>query len=36
MLTGDHPDAARDRAAVGIKDWRARVRPEEKAAAVNG
>jgi len=35
MLTGDHPDAARAIAQqVGIKDWRARVKPDEKAAAV--
>jgi Cu+-exporting ATPase len=35
MLTGDSPDAARAIAeAAGIKDWRARVKPQEKAAAV--
>ncbi len=36
MLTGDHPEAARSIAeAAGIKDWRARVKPQEKAAAVS-
>ncbi len=35
MLTGDHPDAAKAIAEeAGIKDWRARVMPQEKAAAV--
>jgi len=35
MLTGDHPDAARAIAIeAGIKDWRARVKPQDKAAAV--
>ncbi len=35
MLTGDHPDAAQAIAGeAGIKDWRARVKPQEKAAAV--
>ncbi|MDP2788072.1 MAG: heavy metal translocating P-type ATPase [Pseudomonadota bacterium] len=35
MLTGDHPDAAKAIAEqAGIKDWRARVKPQEKAAAV--
>jgi Cu+-exporting ATPase len=35
MLTGDHPDAAQAIAEeAGIKDWRARVKPQDKAAAV--
>jgi P-type Cu+ transporter len=35
MLTGDHPDAAKAIALqAGIQDWRARVKPQEKAAAV--
>ena len=35
MLTGDHPDVAKAIAEqVGIKDWRARVKPQDKAAAV--
>jgi Cu+-exporting ATPase len=35
MLTGDHPDAAQAIAEeAGIKDWRARIKPQEKAAAV--
>lgn len=35
MLTGDHADAARAIAEqAGIKDWRARVKPQDKAAAV--
>jgi len=35
MLTGDHPDAAKAIAEeAGIKDWRARVKPQEKATAV--
>jgi Cu+-exporting ATPase len=36
MLTGDHPDAAKAIAEqAGIKDWRARVKPQDKAAAVS-
>ncbi len=36
MLTGDHPDAAKAIAEqAGIKDWRARVKPQEKAAAID-
>ena len=36
MLTGDHPDAAQAIAQqAGISDWRARVKPQEKASAVN-
>jgi Cu+-exporting ATPase len=35
MLTGDHPDAAQAIAEeTGIQDWRARVKPQDKAAAV--
>ena len=35
MLTGDHPDAAQAIAEeAGIGDWRARVKPQDKAAAV--
>jgi Cu+-exporting ATPase len=35
MLTGDHPDAAQAIAEeAGIKDWRARVKPQVKAATV--
>jgi Cu+-exporting ATPase len=35
MLTGDHPEAAQAIAIeAGIKDWRARVKPREKAATV--
>jgi Cu+-exporting ATPase len=35
MLTGDHPDAAQAIAEqAGIKDWRARVKPQDKAAAI--
>jgi P-type Cu+ transporter len=36
MLTGDHPDAAKAIAnQAGIQDWRARVKPQEKSAAVS-
>ena len=36
MLTGDHPDAAQAIAEeAGIQDWRARVKPQDKAAAIN-
>jgi Cu+-exporting ATPase len=36
MLTGDHPDAAKAIAGeAGITDWRARVKPGDKAAAVS-
>ncbi|MFZ5484581.1 MAG: heavy metal translocating P-type ATPase [Pseudomonadota bacterium] len=35
MLTGDHPAAAaRVAEAVGIEDWRAGIKPQDKAAAV--
>ena len=35
MLTGDHPDAAKAIAEeAGINNWRARVKPQDKAAAV--
>ncbi|OYY93534.1 MAG: heavy metal translocating P-type ATPase [Hydrogenophilales bacterium 28-61-23] len=36
MLSGDHPDAARAIAEqAGIQDWRARIKPQDKAAAVS-